>query len=399
MIPQHRWQNYPTSIFSVMSAEANAVGAVNLAQGFPDFNGPEEVIQAAGDAMKKGLNQYAPAIGIKTLREAIHHRYQQSYDLKYDSEREVTVLSGATEAIWCAVQAFCGPGDEAIGIAPFYDSYPAACYAGGATLKTVALRPPLWKIDADAIERLVTPKTKMILVNTPHNPTGRVLTRAEMEGIAAVARKHDLIVISDEVYEEIVFEPSVHIPMASLPGMHERTITISSTSKTFSFTGWKVGYACAPAALTEGIRRVHQFTVFCSATPLQHAMVRAFELGEDYYQQFRADYRQRRDKLLAAIRAAGFDAPAPEGTYFISGGYDRLAPNVNDMKFSLDLVRKNKLATIPLSPFYLPGDPVAKDLRQVRFAFCKTHETLDKAGEILENLPGFTTGNSPRGTL
>jgi len=383
MIPQHRWQTYPTSIFSVMSAEANAAGAVNLAQGFPDFNGPEAVIEAACDAMKKGLNQYAPATGIKSLRDAISRRYQTAYDLKYDSELEVTVLSGATEAIWCAVQAFCGPGDEAIGIAPFYDSYPAACHAGGATLKTVALRPPHWKVDANEIERLVTPKTKMILINTPHNPTGRVLTRAEMEGIAAVARKHDLIVISDEVYEEIVFEPAVHIPMASMPGMRDRTITISSTSKTFSFTGWKIGYACAPAALTEGIRRVHQFTVFCSATPLQHAMVRAFELGDEYYKQFRSDYLLRRNSLLASIRAAGFDAPAPEGTYFISAGYERLAPHVNDLEFSLNLVRHQKLATIPLSPFYLPGDPVCKELRQVRFAFCKTPETLKKAEQIL----------------
>ncbi len=383
MIPQHRWQTYPTSIFSVMSAEANAVGAVNLAQGFPDFNGPEAVIEAACEAMQRGLNQYAPAMGIKSLRDAISRRYQKAYDLKYDSEREVTVLTGATEAIWCAVQAFCGPGDEAIGIAPFYDSYPAACHAGGASLKTVSLQPPHWRVDADAIERLVTSKTKMILVNTPHNPTGRVLTRLEMEGIAAFARKHDLIVISDEVYEEIVFDPAVHIPMASLPGMWDRTITISSTSKTFSFTGWKVGYACAPAALTEGIRRVHQFTVFCSATPLQHAMVRAFELGDDYYKQFRSDYLVRRDSMLASIRAAGFDAPAPEGTYFISAGYDGLAPHVNDLEFSLNLVRQKKLATIPLSPFYLPGDPVAKELRQVRFAFCKTPETLGKAKQLL----------------
>ncbi len=386
MIPQHRWQTYPTSIFSIMSAEANSVGAVNLAQGFPDFNGPEEIIQAAAEAMKKGHNQYAPATGIKPLRDAISRRYQKAYGLKYDSDREVTVLTGATEAIWCAVQAFCGPGDEAIGIAPFYDSYPAACHAGGATLKTVALQPPHWKIDADAIERLVTKKTKMILINTPHNPTGRVLTRAEMEAIADVARKHDLIVMSDEVYEEIIFKPATHIPMASLPGMWDRTITISSTSKTFSFTGWKIGYACAPAALTEGLRRVHQFTVFCSATPLQHAMVRAFELGDDYYKQFRADYLTRRDTLLVAIRAAGFEAQTPEGTYFISAGYERLAPDVNDMDFSLDLVRKKKLATIPLSPFYLPGDSVAKDLRQVRFAFCKTPETLEKAGAILAGI-------------
>jgi N-succinyldiaminopimelate aminotransferase len=386
MIPQHRWQTYKTSIFSIMSAEANAVGAVNLAQGFPDFNGPEEVIEAAAAAMKKGLNQYAPAMGIKPLRDAISRRYQKSYDLKYDSDQEVTVLTGATEAIWCAIQACCGPGDEAIGIAPFYDSYPAACHAGGATLKTVALRPPHWRVNADEIERLVTPKTKMILVNTPHNPTGRVLTRAEMEGIAAVARKYDLIVMSDEVYEEIVFAPAVHIPMASLPGMRERTITISSTSKTFSFTGWKVGYACAPEKLTEGIRRVHQFTVFCSATPLQHAMVRAFELGDDYYRQFRADYLTRRDTLLAAIRAAGFDAPTPEGTYFISGGYDKLAPATDDIQYTLDLVRKKKIALIPLSPFYLPDDPVAKDLRQVRFAFCKTPETLTAATNILSRI-------------
>jgi len=383
MAPQHRWQNFQTSIFSIMSAEASAMGAVNLAQGFPDFNGPGDIIQAAADAMKKGLNQYAPAMGIMPLRDAISRRYGKTYDLKYDAEREVTILSGATEAIWCAVQAFCGPGDEAIGIAPFYDSYPAACHAGGATLNTVALKPPHWRVDADEIARLVTPKTKMILVNTPHNPTGRVLTRDEMEGIATVARKHDLIVMSDEVYEEIVFAPATHIPMASLPGMHERTITISSTSKTFSFTGWKIGYACAPEKLTEGIRRVHQFTVFCSATPLQHAMVRAFDLGDDYYRQFRADYLTRRETLLAAIRSAGFVAPTPEGTYFISGGYEKLAPGTDDIQFTLDLVRNHKIALIPLSPFYLPGDPVAKGLRQVRFAFCKTPETLAAAAEIL----------------
>lgn len=386
MIPTHRWQNFPTSIFTVMSAEANAVGAVNLAQGFPDFDGPREIIEAAAKAMDQGFNQYAPAMGIKPLRDKISRRYNAAYNLNYDSDQEVTVLTGATEAIWCAVQAFCGPGDEAIGIAPFYDSYPAACHAGGATLKTAAMCPPDWRLDPDEIERLVSPKTRLILVNTPHNPTGRVLTREEMEGIARIAIKHNLIVVSDEVYEEIVFEPAVHIPMASLPGMRERTVTISSTSKTFSFTGWKVGWACAPATLTEGIRRVHQFTVFCSATPLQHAMVGAFDLGESYYRQFRTEYRERRDTLLKSIRAAGFEAQTPEGTYFISGGYDRLAPGENDLEFALRLVRQNKLATIPLSPFYLSGDPAREILRQVRFAFCKTGATLEKADQKLRAL-------------
>lgn len=386
MIPTHRWQNFPTSIFTVMSAEANAAGAVNLAQGFPDFNGPEEIIAAAITAMKDGLNQYAPAMGIKALRDKISARYQNAYSLKYCSDRDVTVLTGATEAIWCAIQAFCGPGDEAIGIAPFYDSYPAACHAGGATLKTVALTPPDWRLDPDDIERLVTPKTKVILINTPHNPTGRVFSRAEMEGVAQVAIKHGLIVISDEVYEEIVFEPARHIPMATLPGMQERTVTISSTSKTFSVTGWKIGWACAPESLTEGIRRVHQFTVFCSATPLQYAMVSAFDLGDNYFRQFRSDYRERRDQLLGSITAAGFVAPTPEGTYFISAGYDQLSPLANDCEFSLRLVRDHKVATIPLSPFYLPDDPVAKNLRQVRFAFCKTTGTLDQAARQLRSL-------------
>jgi N-succinyldiaminopimelate aminotransferase len=369
-----------------MSAEANAAGAVNLAQGFPDFNGPQEVIDAAIAAMQKGMNQYSPAIGIKPLRDAIARRYQSRYDLKYDSDQEVTILSGATEAIWCAVQAFCGPGDEAIGIAPFYDSYPAACHAGGTKLKTVALKPPHWQISSDDIERLVTPRTKMILVNTPHNPTGRVLTPDEMEGIAAIARKHNLVVMSDEVYEEIVFTPARHVPMASLPGMQERTITVSSTSKTFSFTGWKIGYACAPPRLTEGLRRVHQFTVFCSATPLQHAMLAAFQLGDGYYREFRSDYLMRRDTMLEAIRAAGFDALSPEGTYFISAGYDRIAPEKSDLEFTLQLVRENKLALIPLSPFYLPEDPAAKSLRQVRFAFCKTPETLAQAKSLLAKM-------------
>jgi N-succinyldiaminopimelate aminotransferase len=380
-----KWDHVGTSIFSVMTQEAVKAGAVNLAQGFPDFDGPEPIREAAAQALRRGLNQYAPSAGLPELRQALARRQKAKHGLDWNWESEVTVFSGATEALYSALQAFLTPGDEVIALEPAFDSYAPAAHAAGAKVVGVPLAPPAWRLVPEALEHAVTPRTRAILLNTPHNPTGRVLTRPELEAVRAVALAHDLLVITDEVYDELVYAPAVHLPFSTLPGMAERTVTIGSTAKTYSYTGWKIGYAFAPARLTHLVRAVHQFTVFCSATPLQAGMVAALALPESYYDELRREYRERRDFLAQTLTQAGFEVVPPEGTYFVLGGYGRLSDK-DDVDFARWLTTEVKVAAIPLSPFY--GDPVAqaRRSRHVRFAFCKELATLGRAADNLKVL-------------
>ncbi len=382
-----KWDRFGTSIFTIMTQKALAAGAVNLAQGFPDFDGPEVVKDAAIHAMKNGMNQYAPAPGLPALRELLAKRQKERTGLSFRAEDEVTVFSGATEAIYCAFQAFFDPNDEILAFEPYYDSYPAAAFAAGAKIVGVPLAPPAFAFDPARLAAAVTPRTKALILNTPHNPTGRVFTRAELEIVRELALKHDLLVITDEVYEELVFTPAEHVSLATLPGMAERTVTISSTSKTFSFTGWKVGYAFAPAALTKPLRAIHQFTVFCSATPLQAGMIEALKLPPSYYVELRSDYRAKRDSLITILSEAGFRCRAPEGTYFVLADFSEHAKaQETDVEFASRLTADVKVAAIPISVFYDDPDRIRREQQYVRFAFCKGQATLDAAAKNFKSL-------------
>jgi aspartate/methionine/tyrosine aminotransferase len=376
-----RWDAFGTSIFSVMSARARELQAVNLSQGFPDFDAPEIIKEAACDAIRRGENQYAPAIGIAPLRQAIARRYEQRYGLAYDADREITICTGATEALFCVIQALCNPGDEVLTFEPFYDSYPACAASAGARLVAIPLTPPEWKFDPSALAAAVTPRTKVLLINTPHNPTGRMFTAEEMAAIAQIAVRHDLFVVTDEVYEELFFEAISHQSLAALSGMRERTVIVSSTSKSFSVTGWKIGYTLASEAITAAIRKVHQFTVFCSATPLQWGALAAFDLGGDYFAELRQSYRVKRDRLMAILQSAGFVCTKPQGTYFIVADYSGIDRR-SDCEFAEWFVQSAGIACIPLSVFYERPEKVTA--RWVRFAFCKKDETLAAASERLQ---------------
>ncbi len=382
-----RWKAFGTSIFTVMSQMAARAGAVNLAQGFPDFDGPHEIKEAAIAAIREGRNQYAPAHGIAELRQLLSERQQRQSGIAYNMDTEVTVLSGATEAIFSTLVGLLAPGDEVVSFAPFYDCYPAAVKAAGALFKTVNLQAPDWSFDLDSLKQAITSQTKMILLNTPHNPTGKVFTKSELEAVAALAKQHDLVVVTDEVYEEIIFDNATHVHMAALPGMRERTVTISSTSKTFSMTGWKIGYLFASPQHTQAIRGIHQFTVFCSATPLQWGMVAGLKLGDDYYSTFRHDYTLKRNYLVEILNGCGIKTSLPKGTYFAVGDYSQINQG-NDLTFATWLTEHIKIAAIPLSPFFLDQEQVRTSLHYLRFAFCKNQETLEKAAEKLRKLSG-----------
>lgn len=368
-----------------MTHRAQTAGAINLAQGFPDFDGPEVIKQAAINAINSGQNQYAPMPGLPRLRELLAQHQSRKYQLHYDPATEITIYSGATEAIFCALQAVLSAGDEIIALEPFYDSYAAAAFAAGAKLVGVPLRPPYFALDAARLEDAISAKTKAIIINSPHNPTGHVLTEPERDIIRELCLRHDLFVITDEVYEELVYEPHVHVPLATLPGMRERTVVISSTSKTFSMTGWKIGYGFAPPRLTQAMRTVHQFTVFCSATPLQHAMIAALELPDSYYEQLRCTYRARRDLLTHLLRESGFEVSEAHGSYFVLANYKQHR-DIPDVPFCEWLADEIKVAAIPISVFYTDTAQAARDLRYVRFAFCKHETTLLEAGRRLRAL-------------
>ncbi|MFQ5655375.1 MAG: aminotransferase class I/II-fold pyridoxal phosphate-dependent enzyme, partial [Planctomycetota bacterium] len=332
-----RLRPFGTTIFSEMTALAQRHDAINLAQGFPDFDGPAELLTAAIEALKSGANQYSRSRGLPRLTAAIAGRHERLYGLRYDPENEVAVTCGATEGIAAALLGLLDPGDEVIFFEPFYDSYPACAAMAGATPRAATLRFPRFEIDWGELEGLFNERTRLLILNTPHNPTGKVFTREEMGRIAGLAIEHDVIVLSDEVYEHITFDGAEHVPMASISGMRERTLTLSSSGKTFSFTGWKIGWATGPASLVAALQAAHQFLTFCAATPLQLAVAEALEtLPDAYYRRLRSEYEERRDLLLDALAAAGFEPAVPRGTYFILADFRRLSEG-DDRAFAVEL--------------------------------------------------------------
>jgi aspartate/methionine/tyrosine aminotransferase len=377
---------FGTSIFAEISALAVQTGAVNLGQGFPDFAGPAWVKEAAAAAIAADLNQYAPYQGLPRLREAVAATWRAHGWREIDPAREVTVASGATEVLFGAVQALVDPGDEVIIFEPFYDAYvPDVTMAGGRP-RLVRLYPPMgeratWWFEPDELRAAFTPRTRLLMLNTPHNPTGKVFTRAELELIAGLCAEHDTLVLADEVYDQLVFDGAAHIPIATLPGMWERTLTINSTGKTFSVTGWKIGYAVGPAWLNDALRAAHQWITFATATPLQAGAAAALEgaLANGYYTTFRAEYAERYALLRGILEAAGLPTLRTEGSYFIMADLAGTGFS-SDAAFCRWLTREVGVAAIPPSAFY--AEPAEAPLL-ARFCFAKRLETLQAAGERL----------------
>jgi N-succinyldiaminopimelate aminotransferase len=375
---------FGTTIFSEMTSLALAHGAINLSQGFPDFDGPDEIIAAAAAAMRAGHNQYARSMGVPALTEAIARHQQRHYDLAFDPATEVVVFSGATEGIASSLLGLLDPGDEVILFEPFYDSYPACVALASAVPRFCTLRAPDFRLDLGELEALFSPRTRAIIINTPHNPTGKVFTRDELDAIAELCRRYGTVVVSDEVYEHLTYDGAEHVPMATLPGMRERTLTLSSAGKTFSLTGWKVGWATGPAPLVAAAQAAHQFVTFATATPLQHAVAHALdELGDGYYAALRREYSARRDFLVAVLEEVGFRVSVPRGTYFIVADFGALSQS-DDRSFARELVKRCRVAAIPPSAFYAARPEEGR--RLLRFAFCKQLETLRQAAERLRTL-------------
>lgn len=373
---------FGTTIFTEMSVLATATGSINLGQGFPDTDGPAEIAEAAARAIRDGRgNQYPPGPGVPELRTAIAAHQQRFYGLAYDPDTEVLVTAGATEAIAASLLALLEPGDEVIALEPFYDSYAACIAMAGGVRVPLTLRAPDFRLDVDALRAAVTPRTRLLLLNTPHNPTGTVLTPAELAAVAELAVSRDLLVITDEVYEHLVFE-GAHTPLASLPGMRERTVTISSAGKTFSFTGWKVGWVTSTRELVTAVRTAKQYLTYVSAGPFQYAIAEALRLPDAYFGGFRADLRRKRDLLGDGLRAAGFEVYQPQGTYFITADITPFGEK-DAYAFCRTLPERCGVVAIPNSVFY--DDPDA-GRSQVRFAFCKKDEVLAEAAGRLRHL-------------
>lgn len=378
-------QGFGTTIFAEMSQLATATGSVNLGQGFPDYEGPREVLDAAIEAINGGLNQYPPGPGMPVLRQAIAEHQQRFYGLTYDPDTEVLVTAGATEAIASALLGLLDSGDECVVLEPTYDSYQACIALAGATPRFVTLRPPSYDLDLDALAAAITPKTKLILLNTPHNPTGKVLTAAETQAVADLAIRHDLVVVTDEVYEHLIFDGMVHTPLASLPGMRERTLVISSGGKTFNTTGWKTGWICSTPALVTAARTAKQFLTYVNGGPFQPAMAVGLRLGDDYYRTLADDLQVKRDKLISGLEAAGLRAFKPSGTYFITTDIREVQPDGDGYAFCRALPERCGVVAIPNVVFY---DNKHEGRHLVRFAFCKRHELLDEAVSRLARLGG-----------
>jgi N-succinyldiaminopimelate aminotransferase len=377
---------YGSSVFAEMSALAEETGSINLGQGFPDEDGPVEVLEAATEAIRSGHNQYPPSIGVPALRAAVAAHQRRFYALDYDPDTEVTVTAGATEAIAATVLSLCGPGDEVVTFEPYYDSYAAVVALAGATRRVVPLRPPGWTFDPDELARAVTPSTRLLLLNSPHNPTGRLFGPDDLAVIARLCVEHDLVAVTDEVYEHLVFD-GTHVPLATLPGMRDRTARISSAAKTFAVTGWKVGWVSAPPQLTRAIRSVKQFLTFGNGTPFQHAVAGGLGLGDGFFTGAAAELRSRRDRLCGGLARLGWDVLEPAGTYFATVDVGRLAPagdGADGWTFCRALAREHRVAAVPMAAFY---DDAEAGRRLVRFAFCKRPEVLDEALARLAGVP------------
>ncbi|MBE2251421.1 MAG: aminotransferase class I/II-fold pyridoxal phosphate-dependent enzyme [Myxococcus sp.] len=372
---------FGTTIFTEISRLAVRLGAVNLGQGFPDFDGPDAVKQAAIDAIRGGLNQYGPTTGSQALRQAVAEHAQRFYGQTIDPETQVTVTSGATEGIFDAVMGLVNPGDEVVLFEPFYDSYLASVTMAGGVPRFVQLRAPVepsgaWWFDEAELRAAFSDKTKLCIVNTPHNPTGKLFTRAELELLHALVRERGAVLLSDEVYEHLVYGPGVHLRPATLAP--EQTLTLSSGGKSFSFTGWKIGWALGPAPLVRAIQKAHQWVTFAVAHPFQVAIAAALRLPDAYFTQYVAEYRRKRDLLADGLRQAGFEPLIPHGSYFVMARTDRhRRPDEDDVAFCRRLIEQAGVAAIPPSVFFRPETaPSMHGL--ARFAFCKTDPVLDE---------------------
>lgn len=378
-----RLASFGNTVFTEISALALEHGAVDLGQGYPSFEGPGFVKRAAIDAIEHASNQYPPSMGVPELREAIAARWRRDTGASLDTATEVTVTSGCTEALAATFLGLFEPGDEVVLFEPAYDAYPAGCALSGAVPVYVTLGAPDFRIPEDALRAAVTDRTRAIVVNTPHNPTGRVLDRSELELVAELCRTHDLVAITDEVYERMVYDGE-HLRLATFPGMWERTLTLSSIGKSFSLTGWKTGWAIGPPHLTKAVRAAHQFLTFTTPNPMQHGSAAALAAPDSYYEELVDSYRSRRDLLVEELDRIGFGVRAPEGAYYVLADH-RPFGFADDVAFVRHLVADVGVAAIPPSAFYHRSD---EGRNLVRFAFCKDEGVLREAVQRLERLSG-----------
>ena len=381
-----RVQGFTESVIREMTRVNNQYGGVNLAQGMPNFSPPKELLEAAHRAIDGDFHQYAITWGTPRLRKAIADKYRKFYGVEVDPDRNVTVCCGSTETMLSTLLAVLNPGDEVVIFEPFYENYGPGCIIAGAAPVFVPLEPPDFSFDPDRLARAVSPRTRAIIFNSPNNPTGKVFTRRELQLIADLCLKHDLLAITDEIYEHIIFDGQTHTPIATLPGMAERTVTISGISKSYSVTGWRVGYAVASPEISLGIRRAHDFVTVGAPHPLQEAAVTALTLPDSYYVWLREMYQAKRDLLLGLIEAAGFVAYKPRGAYYIltdAAHFLRRFNCADDTAFAMYLVKEVGVTTVPGSSFYAHPD-LGKT--KIRFCFPKTDDMLHEAGRRLQKL-------------
>ena len=380
-----RTANFTESVIREMTRLAARHHALNLAQGFPDFEAPAEVKQAACAAIAGNINQYAITWGAKPLRNAIAAKSLRRYGLEIDPETEITVCCGATEGMIAALLAIIDPGDEVVIFEPFYENYGPDTELCGATPRFVPLRPPEWSFDREELRRAFTPRTKAIVLNSPNNPTGKVFSREELEFIAGLCREFDALALTDEIYEHIVYDGAAHIPIMTLPGMRERSVLVNSMSKTYSVTGWRVGWVLAPPDITASIRKVHDFLTVGAAAPLQQAGAAALALPDEYYDRLASDYAARRDALLPRLEQAGFRCFRPHGAYYVMTDISSFGLP-DDVTFVRRLIEQGGVAAVPGSSFFAAADGTGRPsagAQFVRFCFCKKYETLEKAGDLL----------------
>lgn len=379
-----RTSEFTESVIRDMTRQAIRHNAVNLAQGYPDFAAPEVLKDAAKHAIDSDINQYAVTWGAKPFRDAIAARYRATYGLDVDPEREVTVCCGATEGMIAALLGVTNPGDEIIVFEPFYENYGPDSQLCGAKRRLVTLHPPDWTFDPIQLKQAFTSKTKAIILNSPNNPTGKVFTREEMEFVAGLCQEHDVLAITDEIYEHILYDGAEHIPMIALPGMRDRSILVNSMSKTYSVTGWRVGWVIAAPDLTDSVRKVHDFLTVGAAAPLQAAGVIALSLPDSYYAHLAEHYAKRRDLMLEILQSAGFEPFRPRGAYYVMADISAFGFN-DDVTFARHLVQEIGVAAVPGSSFFLNSD---NGRHLIRFCFCKKYETLEESRSRLLKLRG-----------
>ncbi|MGI9414410.1 MAG: aminotransferase [Hyphomicrobiales bacterium] len=376
-----------TTVFTVMSGLAVEHGAINLGQGFPDVDGPEEIRSLAAAHLIDGPNQYPPMMGIAELRQAVAGHNKRFYDLDYDWQSEIIVTSGATEALENCFMALLNPGDEAIVIEPFYDCYLPQIEQTGATVRAVALEPLDWSLPADRLAAAFTDKTKLIVLNTPMNPASKVFSRDELQVIADLLEEHDAYAVCDEVYEHLTFDGRSHVPLAALPGMRERCLRIGSAGKTFSLTGWKVGYISGPEALTAVVAKAHQFVTFTTCPALQYGVAHGLLLGDGYFDGLAAELQGKRDHLRETLERIGLPVLPCEGTYFMTADISKFGFNGTDYDFCKHITANAKVAAVPMSPFYHPASG-SKPNHLVRFCFCKKDDVMSEAADRLQGFFG-----------